>query len=66
MFAGSNKGTAKPAAVCANCNANLNEGQSATYDSLFEVYAYDATCWSEWYADNSAEYKRRWTEAVDL
>ena len=53
-------------AVCANCNASLYEGRSAIYDSLFEVYACDATCWSEWYADNAEEYKRRWTEAVDL
>ncbi|MFV4878910.1 hypothetical protein [Bacillus velezensis] len=58
--------TAKPAAVCGACNDNLYEGQSAIYDSLFEVYACDATCWSEWYAANAEEYKRRWTEAVDL
>ncbi|MBL4957345.1 hypothetical protein I5F15_10960 [Bacillus velezensis] len=58
--------TAKPAAVCAACNANLYEGRSAIYDSLFEVYACGPSCWSEWYAGNEAEYKRRWTEAVDL
>lgn len=58
--------TAKPASVCAACNANLYEGRSAIYDSLFEVYACGTSCWSEWYAENEAEYKRRWTGAVDL
>lgn len=57
---------AKLAAVCAACNANLYEGRSAIYDSLFEVYACGSACLSEWYAENEAEYKRKWTEAVDL
>ncbi|MFB3900358.1 hypothetical protein ACES2D_12620 [Bacillus amyloliquefaciens] len=42
------------------------EGRSAIYDSLFEVYACGSSCWSEWYAENETDYKRRWAEAVDL
>ncbi|MBW7634721.1 hypothetical protein V2177_07405 [Bacillus licheniformis] len=57
---------ANPAAICSECNRVLNEGQSATYDSLFDRYFCDDACWSDWYADNEAEYKRKWTEEVDL
>ncbi|AWV40311.1 hypothetical protein CXG95_12640 [Bacillus licheniformis] len=57
---------AKPAAICAACSRVMNEGRSATYDSLFDRYFCDNACWSDWYADNEVEYKRKWTEEVDL
>ncbi|KND05349.1 hypothetical protein OIO07_03460 [Bacillus paralicheniformis] len=57
---------AKPAAICAACNRVLNEGRSATYDSLFDRYFCGNACWSDWYAENEAEYERKWTEEVDL
>ncbi|MGG4089684.1 hypothetical protein ABEV65_19705 [Bacillus licheniformis] len=57
---------AKPAAICAACNRILNEGRSATYDSLFDRYFCDNACWSDWYADNEAEYKRKYVSREDL
>ncbi|MCY9452197.1 hypothetical protein [Bacillus haynesii] len=54
------------AAVCTACNRVLNEGRSVTYDLLFDRYFCDDACWSDWYAENWAEYRRKWTEEVDL
>ncbi|WP_434174056.1 hypothetical protein [Bacillus paralicheniformis] len=57
---------AKPAAICAACNRVLNEGRSATYDSLCDRYFCDNACWSDWYADNEAEYRRKYVSREDL
>ncbi|QII48123.1 hypothetical protein G3M81_04965 [Bacillus paralicheniformis] len=57
---------AKPAAICAACNRVLNEGRSAIYDSLFDRYFCDNACWSDWYAENWAEYKRKYVSREDL
>ncbi|WP_218047939.1 hypothetical protein [Bacillus licheniformis] len=57
---------ANPAAICSECNRVLNEGRSATYDSLFDRYFCDNACWSDWYADNEAEYKRKYVSREDL
>ncbi|TWJ39184.1 hypothetical protein CHCC5027_2663 [Bacillus paralicheniformis] len=58
--------SAKPAAICAECSRAINEGQSVTYDSLFDRYFCDNACWSDWYADNEAEYKRMYVSREDL
>ncbi|MEC0718997.1 hypothetical protein P8882_01750 [Bacillus haynesii] len=57
---------ANPVAICAACNRILNEGRSATYDSLFDRYFCDDACWSDWYADNEAEYRGKYVSREDL
>ncbi len=54
------------AAKCAACQAPINEGQSAVYDSMYEVYCCDGDCWSEFYAENETAHRRKWTETIDF
>ncbi|ATP95434.1 hypothetical protein CSE15_16440 [Bacillus altitudinis] len=50
----------------AACQAPINEGQSAVYDSLNDVFCCAGDCWSEFYAENEMAHRRKWTEIVEF
>jgi len=58
------------AAICNECNAELNEGQSAFYDDKREVHYCNQSCFVEWARDNvdmmAYEYRKLNCERVDL
>jgi hypothetical protein len=58
------------AAICNECNAELNEGQSAFYDDKREVHYCNQSCFVEWARDNvdmlAYEYKKENCGRVDL
>ncbi|UNY40696.1 hypothetical protein KLEB271_gp59 [Bacillus phage vB_BauS_KLEB27-1] len=54
------------AAKCAACQSPINEGHRAVYDSLYDVYCCDVGCWSEFYVENEAAHRRKWTANIDL
>ena len=58
------------AAICNECNAELNEGQSAFYDDKREVHYCNQSCYTEWARDNvdalAYEYKKENCGRVDL
>jgi hypothetical protein len=58
------------AAICNECNAELNEGQSAFYDDKREVHYCNQGCYIDWARDNvdmlAYEYRKENCERVDL
>lgn len=60
----------KTAALCANCSANLYEGQPATYDDYRDQHFCGGACFSEWWAENTEvlaeEYRRLNLGQIDL
>lgn len=60
----------KLAALCNECNAELNEGQSAFYDHHREFHYCAQSCYIEWFRSNvdklAYEYRKENCERVDL
>jgi len=60
----------KLAAICNECNAELNEGQSAFYDHSRGEHYCDKKCFRDWFVDNAEligiKYSKENCERVDL
>jgi|APAga8741244001_1050109.scaffolds.fasta_scaffold17033_2 hypothetical protein len=58
------------AAICNECSALINEGQSAYYDDYQDLHYCNRSCYNEWARDNAdslaAVYAKLNCERVDL